>query len=603
MGIPLIKIVILKRLSLIAIIIMAIFVRVDDLQNQFPTIDDTGVAWTLLNHTDQLNVSYIKKKIYDSKHEDFNTPQYILLRSLDEAQSLELGLAILKPVIKMTIIPQTWTYAPIQYIFTSILLNNNLSYKSVLFWGRFPSCVFSILSLLMLVLLLRKIFKDEWYLPTIFSLLIFGFSLENIVYAKHMSNYSAGMFSLLLLINIYIASRNSENLKSPLLQGFLLAICVGLSYQVLFFIPAFFGSWLLMERKTFFKKNEFIIRNLNNIKFRNFIRIFFAFLVFSSALIFTFVIFQSKRGEAGSTGIPNRYYFEIPFMNTLGVISTFLNDLSYTITFFISNGFETTNFLLSNSQYTSSVSLFIIYSFIFVMLVGLFSGIKSQNKGLKEISVFIILSIVTYFLLILFKKIPLSPSRHSLILLPILAIMIAMGIFAIFRLIPNSRRIYFLIITLFAGSIMVGSFWSNYNDFISKRVDLMNDSRLNYFIKKSKPEFIVMPKYFVMNKLLNQDWVLESYNSQEIYSSYRTSVKGRFNSGVILAIHQSDLFFDYKYSNVSRDDIKSKSKKKSGYFIAGQYYYQTGGSLGINGDVKESKNQILFRIYFPINTK
>jgi hypothetical protein len=93
MGIPLIKIVILKRLSLIAIIIMAIFVRVDDLQNQFPTIDDTGVAWTLLNHTDQLNVSYIKKKIYDSKHEDFNTPQYILLRSLDEAQSLELGLA------------------------------------------------------------------------------------------------------------------------------------------------------------------------------------------------------------------------------------------------------------------------------------------------------------------------------------------------------------------------------------------------------------------------------------------------------------------------------------------------------------------------------
>jgi hypothetical protein len=178
-----------------------------------------------------------------------------------------------------------------------------------------------------------------------------------------------------------------------------------------------------------------------------------------------------------------------------------------------------------------------------------------------------------------------------------------MGIFAIFRLIPNSRRIYFLIITLFAGSIMVGSFWSNYNDFVSKRLDLMNDSRLNYFIKKSKPEFIVMPKYFVMNKLLNQDWVLESYNSQEIYSVYRTSVKGRFNSGVILAINQSDLFFDYKYSNVSKDDITSKSKKKLDYFIAGQYYYQTGGSLGINGDVKESKNQILFSIYFPINTK
>lgn len=237
------------------------------------------------------------------------------------------------------------------------------------------------------------------------------------------------------------------------------------------------------------------------------------------------------------------------------------------------------------------------------MLIGLFTGIKSQNKGLKEISVFIILSIGTYFLLILFKKIPLSPSRHSLILLPILAIMISMGIFAIFRIIPISRRIYFLIITLFAGSIMVGSFWSNYNDFISKRVDLMNDRRLNYFIKKSKPEFIVMPKYFVMNKLLNPDWVLESYNTQEVYSEYRTSVKGRFTSGVILAINQSDLFFDYKYSNASKNGITSKSRKTLGHFLAGQYYYQTGGSLGINRDAKESKNQILFRIYFPINTR
>jgi len=585
-----------KIVVLVSIFSMAFFVRIDRLHSQFPTTDDTGVAWTLLSHADKFNAAYIKRKIYDSLHEDYNTPQYKVLRSLDKMGNLQAGLTVLRPVIKMMIIPQTWTYAPIQFIFTSILLNNSQSYSGILFWGRFPSFFFSVLSLVVLVLVVKKMFYRDWFLPAVCCLLLFSFSLENIIYAKHMSNYSAGVFSLLFLIYIFLSifQGTDRKQKKYVYIGLLISICVGLNYQVLFFIPAFFGTWLIAEKDSIFKGNSSIRSFFQNPVLKKYLTSLITVLFFSSLLVVAFVIPQSRRGEAGATGIPDSFYFHLPNQD---VSSSFFQQigtfLKYAVIFFWVNGFSTVHFLLSSTRLETYISQASTCIFVVIMVIGLIAGIKSLNKQIKRISMFLIFSLITYILLIVLRKIPLSPSRHSLILLPICILLFGLGIFSLFnRAAALWKCDLSYPITVVLSIFVLLPFWGNYSKFISERADLMKGSRLDSILGMTHPELIVLPKYFVMHKLLSPDWKLDEHDESNVYSVYRNSAKGRFNPDVMLVINQSDLFFDYK------EPVKLNGRQAR--LLTNQLYLNTDAALDINKHIKESQNQILFRIYVPV---
>ena len=50
----------------------------------------------------------------------------------------------------------TWTYAPLQLIFPAFILYNGMSYEEIIFWGRFPSFIFGVLSIFLQYVLVKK---------------------------------------------------------------------------------------------------------------------------------------------------------------------------------------------------------------------------------------------------------------------------------------------------------------------------------------------------------------------------------------------------------------------------------------------------------------
>ena len=50
------------------LVLIGVFIRFENLEDQFSTIDDTGVAWTLTEHINDIDYEYVNKKIFDEKN-------------------------------------------------------------------------------------------------------------------------------------------------------------------------------------------------------------------------------------------------------------------------------------------------------------------------------------------------------------------------------------------------------------------------------------------------------------------------------------------------------------------------------------------------------
>lgn len=220
----------IKKIQIILLVLVLIFgvmVRFDNLAKQLPAGDDVGVISTMIMRVNHgYTIDYIKNKIYNISHEDYNTPQYKFLRKLNEQEKLESLLPYLNKVMQFVAIPQTWTYAPFQYLFYPLLISPDQDYRELLFWGRFPSFIFSVLALFLIIYFYKKIGGRGVFLQCIVSLLLLSFSWTNIIYAKHMSSYAIGVFAAILLLYIFVEILNRQRLTiwQGVLMGFILAV-------------------------------------------------------------------------------------------------------------------------------------------------------------------------------------------------------------------------------------------------------------------------------------------------------------------------------------------------------------------------------------------
>ena len=324
------------KILLYILLIFGVYFKYQNLDTQFSTTDDTGVAWTLIEHIKDIDNSYIQKKIVQQQHEDFHSLQYFILRNFD--------INIFKPILKLFIIPQTWTYAPMQFVITQFFLNDDLTYKDLIFWGRLPSFIFSISSMIMIILIMKNIYKNKWLYPCLTTLIVYNFSLENLIYSAHMSNYASSCFSVLSVIYIFLKITNFKfiSLRNQIFYGLFLALSVCLAYQAIFIIPLLF-IYLCFSIRI----NKPLIYVYQNIEFKYIVSIFIYFCLFSLITYIPFLVTQINRGNSISTGVPEKYYFPTFFSNT-----NIVENLYECIKFFAVNIFDSINFLFSFQYYS-----------------------------------------------------------------------------------------------------------------------------------------------------------------------------------------------------------------------------------------------------------
>ena len=563
---------------IILFIIIGIFIRFNGLNKQMTEGDDIGVAsFITISEDNSITVEYILNKINDRNNSSFNAPMHKFFRSLNKHELLMPFLPYVNKMIQTLAIPRAWTYAPFQYLITPHLISQNQSYQQVLFWGRFPSFIFASLAIFLMLVFFLKINARNIFLACFSSLMLLIFSLENIIYSRHMSNYALGVLAaiLLILILIFIIENKTNNFKKGIIIGLALAVISNMQYQIIFLIPVFFIVWLFEIIKNENNNRKNILKTFLSKQFLMYIFSFICYFCFMLPSLILFVIPKAQLGLSKSVGIPHNFYFDAFGMD--GVWET----IKYSAIFFSKNGFVVFRYITSYMSYDNvffNISAFII---LILTVLGFIRMIYSKYNLVRNLGYFFVGSLLVTVVLIIINNIPLSPTRHYLIYLPYIAICVGFGISEIYAFIQSKFKIklefFFTFVLIF---LFLAPFLSDYFKITSDRKDNFSEKMLCELTRKYDPKYVIAQDLETNLMFMGcfSNWSREN----GIFTNSSTD-----NNETYMYVSNSDNLCN---------GISSKICDTELYKILYNYKFDDGITLSISNEAKTSYNRLYIRI-------
>jgi hypothetical protein len=475
-----------KKLILLVLItiVLSIFTRFHNLQNFYSETDD-DLSMSLLLSYDKLDLydiaSDTRSSTYNSKLKNYL--RELELKKNDLIDNTQLYISSL--LFNLTPSKHS-TLAPLQYLMFGWMVNEKQNYNDLKFYARFPSAIFSILTILLTYILSRKIFKKDTYFLFLPSLLIMC-SYPIIYVSQRSYNYSAAIFGITLLFYLFlresIKSDNSKlfinkvkiKIKKNFYFSLILASTSYLTYISIVLMPIFFiykfTNGFLKEKKIFTASN---------------------YNLFICGLMYSLMIF------------PLLYYFYTLGIHTRSVTQStagsnyeysFLHQKDF-IKFFTYNSYlvivKNLSFFLDDF-----IASKILQNFIFLIsLIGtLFIFSKNIQNNYKAL-LYLFLSIAFYWFFLVFLNITtLGPTRHLLIFTPIFAIIFTYGLKILNEHIFKSKNKFS--ISIIFSVILI--FFLNYSNFLFYYKDVFNEKELNSLIKKYNVQYIANNPRFANN--------------------------------------------------------------------------------------------------------
>jgi hypothetical protein len=552
---------------IVVVFLIACGIRLSFLSSHFTHVDDIGVANSILKmKSPDMGYADLVKKIHDPQHQDFNSSKYKIFRAADKMKLLALGNTIKVFVC----IPVTWTYAPLQFLFTPLFINTHQSYTQLLFGGRFPSFLAFVAAFGLMVYLCKKWFGQEYEIYALLGAVLLALSWENIIYSMQMESYLIGVAALIALIILYLEILENANgdKKQALLSGVLVGLIFSAQYQILLFLPAFFIS-LFIDRR----KNIFLMAG--------------AFLTIFIPIYFLFFKDVMGRSLNWNVGPHNEYLFQIK--SVMGLF----HQLKYGLLFFIKNLWVVTQsnlMMLSPDHPLMGLISFFLFA---AMILGAVSLFASFEKHKKVFRLFFVISLLTWAALIILQKLTLSPTRHTFILQPLMILLVLEGLFFLkSKWNPKFFQQGFLI-----GIAVVSLlFLFDYPQFINSRRDPFNAKQLAAVLKKYQVSHVYSYDWtfntqlmtqelphgtvYLIQELKNKDQqfvplkrlALLSYRkplNNDLYRSLIDDIRLKTKTSFIPGdLGQARLIYkDYRDSTVEADYLPKTHNGTNGYFL------------------------------------
>ena len=464
-------------LLFILIFLIGFFSRIDSLKNHFTHIDDIGVAKVIIDS----KKNPIIKNIFDKNHENYNNKYKIIIReNFNEDNKI---LKFLRNIFPFVSVSFYYSYSPIQFIFTNILLEFADTYEEIKVFGRIPSLIISILSFIIFFKLGRKIFNNEEKYILLFCISIFYLSWEYIFISSLMHNYGFGIFSILIILNNYIFSRNNEyDLNSILTKkkACLLAVLFYCSYQILIPIIAF-GLYTIFNK----------IKKKKNLLEKNFFNFFLiiGISILPGLIWINISDFGSISINSWNSGKNGIFYFQ----------NSNLENLSQFFSFFYKNCY----YIFSRSlSFFPENSYFFDFIFLFLLLIitfGIIVAFREKNENKNNFVIFSFFIFLVWLVLVFFNKLTLSPTRHSIILLPIFVIFLGYGLVAVSKLLiqlkANKFNTFFQFFLIF---FVIFNFIYFHKDITDPKLSLINENKfLNILKNHDVGNVIIYDEHFV----------------------------------------------------------------------------------------------------------
>lgn len=367
-----------------------------------------------------------------------------------------------------------WTFAPLQFICTALLINFEQSYRELLFWGRLPSFVVSVAGIFAAyACLLRLRFKQQS--AHLIALALLACSWQAIIYAKQMNNYAFGLTGAWLMLVCLCVNLNASKLSylSIVLQSaFLAGLCYA-HYQLFFLVPAYYLALF------FFRRNDHGLPHLC-MRFAAGAAVLIAVLWPLYSFFFSKVYDPSGvyNGLNYNVGPAGKFLFSWPEAGSLA------ENIRYSLTFFLNNFPDTLYAMLAfvpDRNALSGAALKLILCLLVAWGgVRLFKERKTPEGRL--LFYYLFFSLLFWILLVILQKLTLSPTRHSMIYIPMLILCAAKGAEGmasffgnnILKLKPETQNYGML----FTAMVIVFLFSASYHVFLKERKDPFNEKEI-----------------------------------------------------------------------------------------------------------------------------
>lgn len=445
-------------LALLTIVVASGY-RLATLSEHFTHIDDIGVAVTLL---DARKPDYVVNRLLDAQAVTFDSPpKQWLRRKLNDPSTgpaLHKALNTLGPWVA---VPMSWTYAPLQFPLTQVLLPSSPSYRQTLFWGRFPSWLASVAAMAAFWWVLSYLGLASGF--GLLALSLFCFSQENFILAQQMYNYALGILGSVLIV--LMAAQLSEgsglgaSARRRVLLGCGLSLLVYAQYQALFL-----GTALLLSA---FASDCFRARGSRG-AVRNLVLSGLPFGVLSLPAV-VYLKVKGFSGVAWNAGPNGEFLFA-------------WSDLPSAITFFVRNGFVTGTRLLAffpEPGPGAQLGLCVIGS---LGAFGVLECATSAAPRIRAIGGYIAATGLVFLALILAGAVTLGPTRHSAVLIPLAALMVALGARRCARIVVRATGCADRTLDLASslGAILAGClFAAQFGEFAEARKDPFEEHSLS----------------------------------------------------------------------------------------------------------------------------
>lgn len=436
---------------------------------------------THFTHYDDLYAPYIQSLAlnYDQEYLKIQIIKYssglIPARVLDvllAASFLEHPIKILIGALGISI---SSTYAPIQFLFTGILINFYNSYESFLILSRLPSAVISIFALVLTFYISKKIKDRNLSFFILFSgFLLFATSNMFLIYSVQAQNYAFAPVTVLATILILITYSDREIFFYDSVKiGLLLGLFAFAHYQIVFFYPAFFLALMFHSEKS-------------SSGLKQLFKVIPAGVIVVLAISFLYFIFLRPNpniinpGVNWNAGTDNEFLFVFPDQS-------FFKNIVYFFKFFIGNSLLVINSIVG---FIENITFAKINSSLIILLC--YFGFKQLHKSKQGtlISSFIGYLLITWLFLIILQKLTFSPTRHNLALLPVIIILSGAGFAWIYLKIQSILQLKRHIFVSLIALPFLTLYAFNFPSFFESRQDNFQKIDIELLLQKYKIDTI-----------------------------------------------------------------------------------------------------------------
>ncbi|GBR75517.1 hypothetical protein NO2_0184 [Candidatus Termititenax persephonae] len=433
----------LKKVCLLLILLLACAVRLADLGTHFVHLDDAITIIDILRAKHPDYRQELLDIIDNPLNAAYHSRQKTLIKNIYENPQTRFIFDATFYLARFLIVPLTNSNAPLQFLITPFLINDQQNYNTLLFMGRLPSCVFSLLTILLLCFILKK----NNHTALLLGVLIGALSLENIIFAKQSYSYAIGCLAAAGLLLLLQHSRQENFFRQHwLTSAGLTTLFVYAHYQLFFLLPAYYLVNFWLKRFSYPEAKKLIYSGLLNLAFG------------LPALCYILLVRPTAGAAIYNSGLHGEFLFT-PDKNIFW--------------FLLRNGF----LVLTHTLSPVAADNFFYWIFGGLFTAGFVLGLRKCYKTPEGL--FVVFSLLTYLGLVFTQKLTLTPTRNALVYLPLFIYVIAQSLPEL-----KTKTLAYLL------SAYTGIFLFFFPSFLRGRQTPLNEKELVKIIEHYQPYLI-----------------------------------------------------------------------------------------------------------------